>query len=314
MGYTGTMTRREGIEKALEKLEQFKSDPAYTDKRYAIDANIEFLRATRSFPQYVWWLVATAPKLDGAKLLELTDFPVEEWDIAMHTRLIEMERQPRPGLITPLVNAITRYIDVQKRDLVIANFGAGGMEVDRQVAQWAIGRAHPFKVTIVAVDNSPITRKIARKNLESLGADVAIVETGKVTEKDIAELRAKTPQKVLIVMCTNDIFDLESSFSPAYFDVVYHSLFRHHLAPHQQKRLDEVIVALSKRHFEFDGFKYWPVVIAQTIVGWSNPNFLNGEIFSNLRFHSKRDRVAYARPRGTITFFAITGFYLLEYR
>jgi hypothetical protein len=115
-------------------------------------------------------------------------------------------------------------------------------------------------------------------------------------------------------MCTNDIFELEKSFRPGYFDLVYHSLFRHHLAPHQQERLDAVIVALSKRHMEFDGFKYWPVVIAQTIVGWNYPNFLNGELFSNFRFHSKTDRINYARERGSIQFFGITGFYLLEYR
>ena len=69
------------IDGILEKLRQFKNDPRYSDRLYAIAENIKFVEAMKSLPRYLWWLLTRAPKIDGARLLELTDFPVEEWDV-----------------------------------------------------------------------------------------------------------------------------------------------------------------------------------------------------------------------------------------
>ena len=117
----------------LEKLLEFKNDPRYGDRLYAIEENIRFAEAIKSLPSYVWWLLTKAPKIDGSRLLELTDFPVEEWDVRMHGRLMEVERDKKIKLIKPLVDKITEFIIQENRPLVLANLGAGGMEVDRQV-------------------------------------------------------------------------------------------------------------------------------------------------------------------------------------
>lgn len=307
------MIRNEVIDSALKKLRVFAAEDVGERRAYAIRENTVFLEAARSLPRYLWWLFRVAPKLDGSRLLELTDFPVEEWDIAMHERLIELQKRKQPGLITPLVNAITRYIQKESRDLIITNLGAGGMEVDRQVAEWALKSNHQHTLTIIAVDKSPITRQIADKNLRELSHSVKIIETGELSVTELEQIRKQTSEKVLIVMCTNDIFELDKHFSPHYFDLVYHSLFRHHLNLDEQKRLDDVIQTIGKDHFEFDGYRSWSVVIPQTIVGWNYPHFLNGELFSNLRFKERKEIVASVEKKGKISFYSTTGFYLLEY-
>src|SRR3989338_7562039 len=102
--------RRIDIEGILQKLREFKNDLRYSDRLYAIDENIRFAEAMVSLPRYVWWLLTRAPKIDGARLLELTDFPVEEWDVKMHGRLMEVERDKKIKLIKPLVDKISKFI------------------------------------------------------------------------------------------------------------------------------------------------------------------------------------------------------------
>jgi hypothetical protein len=304
------MSRNEIIDSALKKLRVFEAEDNDERRGYAIRENIVFLEAARSLPRYFWWLLRVAPKLDGSRLLELTDFPVEEWDVAMHERLIEMQKRKRPGLVTPLVSAITEYVQNESRDLIVVNLGAGGMEVDRQVAEWALKANHPHTLTLVAVDKSPTTRRIAYENLKEHANDVEIIETGELTQMELDRIRENTQKRILIVMCANDIFELDQKFEPQYFDLVYHSLFRHHLSSVEQEKLDCTIQAIGKRHFEFDGYKSWPVVVPQTIVGWNYLHFLNAELFSNLRFKNKREIMARAHTKGDVGFYNITGCYL----
>jgi hypothetical protein len=306
--------RNEIIDSALKKLRAIEAGNTDQERAYAIRESIIFLEAARSFPRYLWWLFFIAPKLDGPRLLELTDFPVEEWDVAMHERLIALQRRKQPGLVTPLVSAITEYIQKESRDLVVVDLGAGGMEVDRQVAEWAVKTDIEHKLTIISVDKSSTTRGIAEKNLRDLANDVEIFETGELTGNELENLRHRATKKILIVMCTNDIFELDQKFGPKYFDLVYHSLFRHHLNESERQELDDTIHVIGKRHFEFDGYKSWLVMLPQTIVGWNYPNFLNAELFSNLRFKEKRNILARAQAKGDVSFFGVSGFYLLKFR
>lgn len=304
------MTRNAVIDSALKKLRVFAMEDTDERRAYAIRENIVFLEAARSPLQYLWWLFRVAPKLDGSRLLELTDFPVEEWDIAMHERLIELQKRKQPGLITPLVNAITRYIQKESRDLIITNLGAGGMEVDRQVAEWALKSNHQHTLTIVAVDKSPITRRIADKNLKELSHSIKIIETGELSVAELEQLRKQTAEKILIVMCTNDIFKLDTHFPPNYFDLVYHSLFRHHLNPDEQKRLDQTIQAIGKDHFEFDGYKSWAHGFIQSLFAWTSPVFLNGTIISMARYKTKPEA---GKESGIVSYYGNTAHYLRKF-
>lgn len=304
------MSRKEEIDAALKKLAVFEAENSDESKAYAIRENIAFMKAARSLPRYLWWLFTIAPKLDGSRLLELTDFPVEEWDIAMHERLIELQKRERPGLIAPLANAITEYMRKEQRDLIIADLGAGGMEVDRQVAEWALKTNHPYALTIVAVDKSPITRRIADKNLRGLASGAEIIETGELSMGELERMRKDATKKILIVMCTNDIFDLDRKFHPQYFDLVYHSLFRHHLNAIEQEKLDRVIQAIGKNHFEFDGYKSWMHGIIQSLFAWTSPIFLNGTIISMARYKTKAKA---SQGSGDVSYYTNTAHYLRKF-
>jgi hypothetical protein len=146
-------SRLEEIQSTTSKLESFKRDPRHgyagnADMLYAIEENLLFLKAIRSLPRYFAWLVGRAPHIDGTRLKELTDFPVPEWDVAMHTRLIEMQRKEKVGLIEPLVQKVCEYITKENRELVMANFGAGGMEVDRQVIARLLEKKYPHRISL----------------------------------------------------------------------------------------------------------------------------------------------------------------------
>src|SRR3989338_5064144 len=282
--------RLEEIGSAIEKLEQLKHDPTFTEKMYAIEANFEFLNAIKTVPRYINWLLTKASKLDSAKLLELTDFPVPEWDIKMHKRLIEIERRDRPGLVKPIVDAVVDEFAKAGKDMIVADLGAGGMEVDRQVAIRSAKSSFAHKLTIVAFDKSATTREIARENLADISAEVEIVETGILTQTELESLRKKAAKKVLIIMATNDIFDLSTSFPEKYFDIVYHSLFKHHLDKREQEKFEGVILNVSKIAFEFDGYRsFFPHLLIQSAMAWSSPVFLNGTVFSMLRYKNKND-------------------------
>ncbi len=94
--------RKKEIEQIILKLQTFRSNPTWSNQIYAIDENIAFLEAARSWPRFLKWVFGRMKKIDGSRLLELTDFPVPEWDIRMHERLIEIQRRKRPGLIEPM--------------------------------------------------------------------------------------------------------------------------------------------------------------------------------------------------------------------
>lgn len=296
----------------LQKLRKFEGDPRFSDRIYAIEENIKFAEAMKSLPRYAWWLLTRAPKIDGAKLLELTDFSVEEWDVRMHGRLMEVERSKKIKLIKPLVDRILKFVFDENRPLIMANLGAGGMEVDRQVISELVDKKYNKPIIFIGVDKSPITNKIAKENLNSLGKGIEIFDIQNLTKNRLEEI-AGTNKGIAVVLCKNDIFNLGAEFPPKYFDLVYSSLFKHHLTESDKEKLDKTIKEISKKSLEYDGYRSWRVIIPQTIVGWNYSNFLNAEIFSNLRFKDKKSLIDFSVNKGKISFYKGTGFYLLEY-
>lgn len=300
------------IDGILQKLREFRNEPRYGDRLYAINENIKFAEAMKSLPRYAWWLLTRAPKIGGARLLELTDFPVEKWDVRMHGRLMEIERNKNIKLIKPLVDRILKFVFEENRPLVLANLGAGGMEVDRQVISELIDKKYDKPIIFIGVDKSPITNKIAKENLNSLGKGIEIFDIENLTKNRLEEI-IRTNKEIAVILCKNDIFNLGAEFPPKYFDLVYSSLFKHHLTEADKERLDKIIQNISKKSLEFDGYKNWLVVPLQTLVGWNYPFFLNAEIFSNLRFKNKKSLIDFSGNKGKISFYKGTGFYLLEY-
>jgi SAM-dependent methyltransferase len=319
------LSRHEEIHKAILKLETFKLDPRYAgnaDILYAIDENLLFLKAIQSLPRYFTWLVGHARTIDGARLKELTDFPVEEWDVAMHSRLMEIERNKRIKLGAPLREKILHYILNQEsnqqnsqktlKPLTIVNLGAGGMEVDRQVGECLLEKGYQGQVIFIGIDKSSTTHAIAKNNLKSFGNKVTILEIDNLTEEKLADVK-KNQKGIVYILSKNDIFTLEKSFSSNCFDMVYNSLFLHHLEPAQRGRIIEIMKKIAKKVLIYEGYRTWKVIIPQTIVAWNYPIFLSATVFSNIRFNTKKEVQSAAKGKGNATFYGGTGHYLLEY-
>lgn len=281
------------------------------DKLYAIDENIIFFEATKSFPRYLWWVFSKMNKIDPKRLLEINDI-LPKWDREMHIKLMEVEKRKYPGLIKPLVDAIIEFIKKKNRPLVLVDIGFGGMETERQVLERLIADKFRQRVIFVGIDQSSSAHEIARDNLKTLVQGFQYYQVDILNNKYLEDLR-KENNGFAVVACKNNIFDLDKIFPEKMFDLSYHSLFKHHLADNQQQELDRITSQISKKRFEYDGFRNIISMIPQTKNGWAHPAFLNAAIFSNLRFGRKQSLTTSAKDKGKITFYKHTGNYLLEY-
>ncbi len=277
------------------------------DKKYAIEENIAFFEAAKSPWKYVKWLIARARKIDGARLLELTDFPFERWDIEMHKALSSLQKKRFPGLIDPLVDRITKAVNESRSGtLFILDAGAGAMETEAQVIR-RLGR-NSGKVFLVGADKSAAALGVARRNLEEAREKANIYEFEELDETELKRLAERESGSCAVVLCKNDIFALDRKFSANFFDLAFSSLFIHHLAESERNRLDAVEKKISKKVAEYDGRKKWGSVIPQSIMAWGNPVFLNASIFSILRYPTEQE----IRRRSPNVSFFWTGTYLLE--
>ncbi len=302
------MDRLQEIDSAIGKLKDFKKDPSYKDLDYGIEQDMDFLDSIRTVSGYLTWLLKKANKLDRDRLAELTDFSVEEWDRKMHGPLMEVQRNKNIGLGKPLVDSICAFVKKNKKGMVLASLGAGGMEADRQVIQSLKGSKHDQQVIIVGIDRSSHAHTIAYENLTFFDKDIKIYRFDRLSQNDLDEIR-KNEKGIAVVLCKNDIFKLKDQFPLHYFDLTYHSLFKHHFIKRDQERLDEVMSGISKQSLEYDGYKSWIALIPQSITGWKYPLFLSDTVFSMLRYSTKKQIKSLS---GKISFFTKTGHYLRE--
>ena len=303
--------RKEIISHILKDLEDLKKNSAFHNT-YAIQENIAFFEAIKSFSGNIKWFIKRASEIDGSRLLELTDFPFPRWDREMHRKLVEMEKKEFPGLVAPLVNRIANLILTKNNRFIGVGLGCGGMEVERQIIKSLLEKKHPHQVVLIGVDKSPVTNEVARENLREVEPHIDIHEIENLNSSALENLLKGDRHRHIIILCKNDIFKLPEYFAPRSFDVIYHSLFKHHLMGNHKKEMDSVVSSLAKCGLEYDGFKNWPVFIPQTIIGWNHPVFLNAEIFSDFRF-LKKDELAKIYTGLKLSFFKRTGTYLLEF-
>ena len=84
------------INEILVDLRAAKTATADKDKLYAIDENIIFFEAAKSFSCYLRWVFSRMNKIDPKRLLEINDI-LPKWDREMHIKLIEVEKRKYPG-------------------------------------------------------------------------------------------------------------------------------------------------------------------------------------------------------------------------
>lgn len=302
--------RKEIIERVLDDLLNYKSN-SLVQNRYAIQANIDFFQAIKFLPSYIVWLIREAPRLEKENLLELTDLPFHHWDREMHVGLIKMERKKSLGLVKPIVDKITRFIFSENRPLALVNLGCGGMEIERQIIKILFNKSHHQKTLFIGIDKSEASHKLARENLKEFESLIDIRDIENLEGSILEEILKTEKKQYTIIKCKNNIFKLDRDFNPSSFDMVFHSLFRHHLNNPQKKQIDSVIKTIAKSSLEYDGYKSWFIMIPQTIMVWRQPILLNATIFSDLRYSTKEEIRSRIKNRQKLSFFRI-GTYLLE--
>ncbi|MDE2020021.1 MAG: hypothetical protein KGJ13_06785 [Patescibacteria group bacterium] len=300
--------RREIIDEVLYDLKRLQADPVFPNP-YAVEANIAFFEAMKSSGRYFKWLAGPARRLEGERLLEVNDL-LPKWDAEMHRSLMVMERKKFPGLTVPILSRLRDLVlESGKEIFVVANVGCGGMEIERQLVRALERERYAGKVVFVGIDRSPAARKIAEENMRSAAA----VEVRDIKNLDQAVLKESLrvlKQPYTVLLCPNDIFTLDQVFKNKPFDVVFHSLFKHHLAALQQRELDRVLAAVAHMVLEYDGYKSWPMMVPQSITIWPQPILLAATIFSDLRYATKPE-LRRTAGSGRISFTRI-GTYLLE--
>ena len=259
-------------------------------EKAGVEETVRFFGAIRSIRGYVRWL-AHARRTDPSVLLELTDLPFERWDRAMHKSLIALERKTFPGLIRPLVQKIVKFVREGKENshpLLLAHFGGGGMEVDRQVIQLLIASQNNKPVIIVGFDKSPVAQDVALHNLSDIGSNVSVQFYDRLDQQMLRHLQENPPAQYTVCLCTADVLGLDLLFQTQTFDLVYHSLFKHHLSAEQKMKMDAIAINIARHVYEYDGYKHWFfVVLPHTLTAWNDPVFLNASILSDLRYQTK---------------------------
>ncbi len=258
--------------------------PQTESEAYAIEQNERFFQAVRSVPSYIRWLYGARMNMRSEDLLEVNEL-LPDLDVVFHSRMAEVERKPRPGIIRPIVESITRFVRQAPKGkrFRIASLGCGSMEAERQGIEAVNRNGTAQKMTVVGFDTSARTRQFAQKNLSSL-ADVRVVREERLTKSRLIELEQETSENVLVIISGNDIFTLASDFTPGTFDLVMTALFLHHLDKERRTRLVEHMSVLAPHTLNYDGYKNEMVIPLLSITGWGSPVFLNAAVFSSIRF------------------------------
>lgn len=295
--------RIQDIERIIKELGVLKNG----DNAYAVDKNVEFFEAIKSPLGYIYWLIFSANKIDKEKILELNDFPIDEWEEDLHRKLIKMERKKIPGMIEPLRKKILQIIKEENPKTVV-NLGAGAMELERQVIEALIKEGYNKDITFIAVDKSDVAKRIAVENFGNLQDKIEIEQIGNI---NVSRLSEKNKKNIRVFLCSNDIFELKNEFNKGFFDLILFAKFKHHLRDRQKGKLEEIIRTIGKKAIEFDDYRSWGLLIPQSIATWRYPILINGAIFSRLRDYTKKELKEMCKPSDKLTFFA-NGSYLIE--
>ena len=291
--YKRTFKRSQQINEILADLKSLRSHPDYKE---GVEINIEFFRMLRFPLSYLWWLLFRAPRLrrERTKIVELADLPFPRWQNVLLETLswfeIWMGRILRP-IRQQIIQELERLKKTKKEPIVVASFGCGGMELERQVIYQLLRSRFDFPLLIIGVDYSPaILDVITRKFANLISRELLKIETiSQLGTKELNELKAMaTAQRFSIVLFNTDAFELQQLPEDS-FDLVYHTRLRHHLTVAERDRLDKLTIHLAPKFMELDDVFSIPGIIVESIFIWRFPVILNGGILSYLRDFSKKE-------------------------
>jgi len=296
-----------------EVLEYLRSIEKTTANQYALQENIIFFRKIKNFFSYLQWLLFRAPKIDSPQLWELSDFEnPSRWEGELQRELIMMEKKKFPGLITPLRDWMVQFI-VDNNPTILMDLGSGGMEIELQIIKELGKKDYAKKLIFVGIDRSNVARKIAMDNLSEMASEIEIREIEYMNKNMLHGIRSENRSRHLVIVCKNDIFNLQSDFGKDEVDVIFYSKFKHHLEERTKSSFEKIVIDVAPIVVEFDDYCGWPHFILQSIGTWSFPILMNGAIFSRLRDKTKKQLLD-QKPRNADLMFFGVGSYLLVIR
>lgn len=298
----------------IDDLNQLKKNTS-GEYKYAIDENILFFQASKSIFSYYKWLIMHAKKIIRGRLFEINDL-LPKWDKEMHKELVSLEKKKFPGLIAPLVSKIYKTLSSTKERQVVVNLGHGGMETERQIINKLINMGNSIPVIFIGFDQSETSRFTAKENLKELNGVIELIEVSDFNGEKLEEIIKNTNKLYTIILSNNDIFDLEKKFQGRQLNIIFHSLFKHHIVTTAEKdKLDLICTNLAEIVFEYDGYKNWFFMLfPHTFTGWRSPVFLNATIFSDLRYYNKSELKTMARQQNIKIFPVGTYLKVTEYK
>ena len=294
------------IDEILADLMALKSQN-FDANNYAIDENIKFFLATRSFKSYLKWLIFESPKIKTEKLLELSDFHLNDgkWERILQKELMEIEKWKFPDLLGPLRKEILKKLEdisLPQRHTICVNLGAGSMEIDRQVIE-ALRRSGEYKKYIfIGIDNSIASINSARNNLSNL--NLKIISLTELSPQILLEIKTQHEnEQFIVVLLCNEALSMEKYFEPHSIDLLYFSKFKHHLPTDTKLRLDDLLSKYSNLAIEFDNLNGWFMRYVPIKSQWYQPVLLNGGIFSCLRNPTKKYLKSLTKTNWTTKYF-----------
>ena len=285
--------RLEQIKEILKDLRDLKKRGF--ENQYAVDENIKFFEAIKSIRGYVKWFFRERPKIDGLRLLELSDFHLANgrWERILQDELLEIEKWKFPDNLLQFRKELLKQIgELSKpnsnRALLLMSLGSGPMEIERQIINIFKKENSVQKIVFVGVDNSQVSLDAAKSNLKELDMPILQVDSLKLGELEDIK-KQYTKDQFIIILLKNDVFALNQCFSKKSIDLIYHGQFKHHLTGIQKQRLDDLVAQLSDRIVEDDLLNNLFMFIVPLIIRTRcfHPVLLNGAMFSSLRCPTK---------------------------
>jgi hypothetical protein len=274
------------IEEVVSDLKTGK-EKNFSSYNYALDENIKFFSSLKNMPSFIAWLIFRMPKLEGDKLLELSDFHLSKgkWETILQKELKELESNKFFDILKPLRQEIIDFVESnenKEENLLIINIGSGSMEIERQLIRELEDKGSQQKIVFLGVDSSEASISFARENLKADGIELKQIN---IQDNEIEKLKEKKEIRTIAV-CKAEALTLENTgIKP---DLIFHSKLKHHIPKDQWERFDNLLLKICPMVIEFDNYKSFFIIMFSAIINWNKPILNNGAIFSCLRSTEKR--------------------------
>ncbi|MEK7643232.1 MAG: hypothetical protein AAB372_02185 [Patescibacteria group bacterium] len=278
------------------------------ENQYAVEANIRFFEAIKTVRGYIHWLRNERKKLDGSKLLELSDFPLGHgrWESILQEDLREIERWKFPDVLMNLRKAlfsIIKELRTHKENLFIVSLGSGTMEIDRQLVLLLQKENFSGQIIFVGIDLSDTSLGAAKDNLTALGSPTILLNNWESdTEQKMRQQYAE--QHFIFILLKMDALKLDEIFNRGEknIDLLFYSRFRHHLNTVGKEKLELLTTKIAHTVLEHDDlnnlFQFTVPLILRS--RWFHPVLLNGAMFSSLRDPSKQELMSNKKENETL--------------